>query len=137
MLVCLFREPQGGGPIRRESPFPLLGLSLVHSCLGISYHGSALFSTVPQPSSHSGPSTPSCCPIIPLSSPLPPLPGRCQEWQAGLSSSVWKSDAAGSAHLEIAFPRSRQNSWALMEFAEKLISANWQQCQAPPGPAPS
>lgn len=55
----------------------------------------------------------------------------------GTASPSAETADVGSAHLKIALPGSRRNSWALMEFAEKLISANWQQCQALPGPNPS
>lgn len=137
-MFAPLKSRKGGGPARRERPFTLLGLSLdlkARTCPRILFHCTGSFCTVLRPSSYSGPSIPASQPHHPP--PLPPLPGRCQEWQAGVSSSVCKTAAVGSAHLKIAFPRSRQNSWALMEFAEKLISANWQRCQAPPGPTPS
>lgn len=132
-VSCPLRESQGGGPARKESPFTgmeLMPIPVSEYCLTAQPH-SPLSCVPAQPA----PSIPACPPHHLLFLPL--LPRRCQKWQAGLSSSMCKTATAGSAHLKIAFPRSRQNSWALMEFAEKLISANWQQCQAPPGPAPS
>lgn len=79
-------------------------------------------------------SPPMSCTLHAVRPPAGSCPHACR--QAHGSSSTGTADV-GSAHLKIALPGSRQNSWALMEFAEKLISADWQWCQALPGPDPS